>query len=202
MTARSRTTTSEAVAAHLVGLLFDGILSGGDRIDLDDVAGRLGVSRAAVRQGLMLLERDGLVRLSHHRGAFVAPFDAGTIREAFDLYGLLSAEAARRAAASCPPGMLETLTKVDEALGTCTDVDAFEQLAREFRRVVNLAAALRKCSTCGLCCAPSPAWSRRRPVSPSWTRWPRSGRRCMPGSRRCARAIRTPPSRQLWTTPR
>src|SRR5262249_49866048 len=37
--------------------------------------------------------------------------------------------------------MLETLTKLDETLASCSDVDEFERVAREFRRVVTIAAA-------------------------------------------------------------
>jgi DNA-binding GntR family transcriptional regulator len=141
MTPLPRAKTSEAVAAYLLGLLFDGTLRGGDRIDLDEVAETLGVSRVPVREGLLHLERDGLVRLPHYRGAFVAPFDAGTIQEAFDLYGLLSALASRRAAARADPEMFESLTKLDDQLAACDDADEFERVAREFRRVVNVATA-------------------------------------------------------------
>jgi DNA-binding GntR family transcriptional regulator len=141
MTRLERTKTSEAVAAYLLGQLFDGTLRGGDRIDLDEVAQTLGVSRVPVREGLAQLERDGLVRLPHYRGAFVAPFDAGTIREAFELYGLLSALTSRRAATRPAAEMLEALTKLDEALSRSEDVDEFERVAREFRRVVNIASA-------------------------------------------------------------
>jgi DNA-binding GntR family transcriptional regulator len=135
-----RAKTSEAVADHILGLLFDGTLRTGDRIDLDEIAEALGVSRVPVREGLMHLERDGLVRLPHYRGAFVAAFDAATIREAFDLYGLLSALTSRRAAARGEPEVLETLSKLDESLSRSGDVDDFERLAREFRRVINVAA--------------------------------------------------------------
>lgn len=140
MTELQRVKTSEAVAGHILGLLFDGTLRSGDRIDLDDIAAALGVSRVPVREGLMHLERDGLVSLPHYRGAFVAAFDAATIREAFDLYGLLSALTCRRATARGEADVLESLAKLDESLARCEDVDDFERLAREFRRVINVAA--------------------------------------------------------------
>jgi DNA-binding GntR family transcriptional regulator len=136
-----RAKTSEAVAEYILGLLLDGTLRTGDRIDVDGVAATLGVSRVPVREGLMHLERDGLVRLPHYRGAFVAGFDADTVHEAFELYGLLSAVTNRRAAARADVAVLETLGKLDDALRRCDDVDEFELLAREFRRVVNLSAA-------------------------------------------------------------
>jgi len=136
-----RVKTGEAVAAHILGLLFGGTLRGGDRIDLDRVAADLGVSRVPVREGLMHLERDGLIHMPHYRGAFVAEFDAGTVREAFELYGMLSALTSSRAAAAGDAGVIEELGKLTEALHRCTVVDEFEQLARQFRKVVNLTAA-------------------------------------------------------------
>ncbi|MEU4568940.1 GntR family transcriptional regulator [Micromonospora sp. NPDC023956] len=141
MTPLVRTKAGEAVAEHILGLLFDGTLRSGDRIDLDAVAAALEVSRAPVREGLAQLERDGLVSLPHYRGAFVAAFDARTVREAFELYGMLSALTSSRAATSADPGLRETLDKLIEALTGCDRVDEFERLAREFRKVVNLAAA-------------------------------------------------------------
>jgi DNA-binding GntR family transcriptional regulator len=136
-----RKKTSEAVADHILGLLFDGTLRTGDRIDIDGVAASLGVSRVPVREGLMQLERDGLVRMPHYRGAFVAGFDAATVFEAFELYAMLSALTNRRAASRADPEVLESLAKLDEALDRASNVDEFESLAREFRRVVNVSAA-------------------------------------------------------------
>jgi DNA-binding GntR family transcriptional regulator len=136
-----RKKTSEAVADHILGLLFDGTLRTGDRIDIDGIAATLGVSRVPVREGLMSLERDGLVRMPHYRGAFVAGFDADTVFEAFELYAMLSALTNRRAAAKADPAVLESLAKLDDALQRCEAVDEFEGLAREFRRVVNVSAA-------------------------------------------------------------
>jgi DNA-binding GntR family transcriptional regulator len=136
-----RARTSDGVTAHLIDALFTGALRVGVRLDLDELATRLGVSRASVRAGLTPLERDGLVRVTHHRGVFVAPFDAGTVREAFDLYGLLSALAFRRAATRRPAELLGVLSELDEAMASTTDVDEFEQAASRFRRTVAMAAA-------------------------------------------------------------
>lgn len=136
-----RTRTSDGVTAHLVDELFTGVLRVGARLDLDELATRLGVSRTSVREGLTPLERDGLIRITHHRGIFVAPFDAGTVREAFDLYGLLSALAFRRAASRRPAELVEVLSELEDAVASTTDVDEFEQAATRFRRTVANAAA-------------------------------------------------------------
>ncbi|MEU7869096.1 GntR family transcriptional regulator [Dactylosporangium sp. NPDC049140] len=134
-----RANTSEAVAAYVLGRLFAGELKSGERLDLDAIAEELGVSRVPVREGLIQLERDGLVERAHYKRAFVAEFDDGTVREAFQLYGMLSALTNRRVARRRDPEVIEALGKLDEALAGCDDPDEFESLAREFRRVVNVA---------------------------------------------------------------
>lgn len=136
-----RANTSEAVAAHVLELLFAGELRSGQRLDLDEIADRLGVSRVPVREGLIQLERDGLVERAHYKRAFVAEFDDATVHEAFELYGMLSALTNRRVAAHPDPAVLESLAKLDERLAECDDPAEFESLAREFRRVVNVAGA-------------------------------------------------------------
>jgi DNA-binding GntR family transcriptional regulator len=140
-TVTSRPRTSDGVTAFLLDGLFDGSVRVGERLDLDDLAGKLGVSRSSVRDGITPLERDGLVRVTHHKGAFVAPFDAGTIREAFDLFGLLSALAFRRAATRRPPELIAILDEIDDALASTTDVDEFDEEATRFRSTVTIAAA-------------------------------------------------------------
>jgi DNA-binding GntR family transcriptional regulator len=141
----SRPRTSDAVAAHLVERVFDGSLRVGERVNLDQLATQLGVGRDSVREGLAPLERDGLVRVIHHRGIFVAPFDGDTIREAFDLYGVLAGRvfraAAERVMAHGSPELMTALAGQDEVLGACTDVDEFEAAAAEFLRLTLVAAA-------------------------------------------------------------
>jgi DNA-binding GntR family transcriptional regulator len=135
-----RVPVSDQVAGHILGLLFAGELRAGDRIDLDGLAASLGVSRIPVREALAQLERDGIARTEHHRGAFVADFDAGTVREAFELYALLSGLTSFRVARRRDPGVVAALTALREEIMAVTDLDRFESLAREFRRVINLAA--------------------------------------------------------------
>ena len=136
-----RPRTSDGVTAHLIDGLFEGTLRVGDRLDLDELARTLGSGRASVRDGLAPLERDGLIRVTQQRGAHVAPFDAGTVREAFDLYGLLSALAFRRAARRRSEELVAILAELDDALGSTTDVDEFEEAATRFRHTVVVTAA-------------------------------------------------------------
>jgi DNA-binding GntR family transcriptional regulator len=135
-----RVRTSDQVADHILGLLFAGRLRAGDRIDLDSLAAELGVSRVPVREALAQLERDGIASRPHHRGAFVSAFDTGTVQEAFELYALLSGLMTFRVARHRDEQVIEALTKLSHAIARTRDLDRFEQLARDFRRVINLAA--------------------------------------------------------------
>lgn len=136
----ARVPVSDQVADHILGLLFSGELRTGDRIDLDALAASLGVSRIPVREALAQLERDGITRTEHHRGAFVAEFDVGTVREAFELYALLSGLTSARVARRRDPGVVSALAALNDEIAVVTDLDRFEALARDFRRVINLAA--------------------------------------------------------------
>ena len=135
-----RVRTSDQVADHILGLLFAGRLRAGDRVDIDGLAAELGVSRVPIREALAQLERDGIVSTPHHRGAFVSAFDARTVREAFDLYALLSGLTTFRVTRHRDKAVTEALAKLNAAIAATRDLDRFEELARDFRRVINLAA--------------------------------------------------------------
>lgn len=135
-----RSKTSDAVAERLLEMIFAGELQPGDRIDLDAVAEQLGVSRAPVREALLSLERDGVIEMPYHRGAFVARFDAATIREAFELYGLLNALTSARVARRSDPEVLDALERAAAEVAYARGIEEFESAAREFRRVLNVAA--------------------------------------------------------------
>jgi DNA-binding GntR family transcriptional regulator len=93
-----RTKTSAAVADYILEQLFEGRLKSGDRIDLEEVCRELDVSRLPVREAIVMLERDGIVTSTYHRGVFVEPFDAESIIDDFEIIGTLSGVAVRRLA--------------------------------------------------------------------------------------------------------
>jgi DNA-binding GntR family transcriptional regulator len=137
----SRSKTSDAIADVLVGRIVRGELRPGDRIDLAAVATELDVSRAPVREALILLERDGLVDMPLHRGAYVAHIGVDAVREGFELYALLSALTVRTVVGQLDEEALGRLQAAhDRAVASTSPVD-FERHAREFRRIINVRAA-------------------------------------------------------------
>jgi DNA-binding GntR family transcriptional regulator len=85
------------VVTLLRSQIFGGELRSGDRIDLDGVATALGVSRLPVREALIVLEREGLVRTALHRGAFIAPLSRQDVLDHYAIYGALLASGIARA---------------------------------------------------------------------------------------------------------
>jgi DNA-binding GntR family transcriptional regulator len=96
--ALKRVKTSQAVVEHLHREIVEGRLRPRDRIDVEAIATRLGVSPTPVREALVLAERDGLVTSTVHRSAYVEHFDAHTLRADFHVLGLLSGVAVGRIA--------------------------------------------------------------------------------------------------------
>ncbi|MGJ3507207.1 GntR family transcriptional regulator [Enemella sp. A6] len=137
MPALRRVKSSEAVADYLLGEFTAGRLKPGDRIDLDAVANELGVSRAPVREALVLLERDGTVRMPFHRGAFLGDINAERVREGVTLYALLSGLTAQLAAPEVEGEYLDLLGEAVTQALAATNTRDYEQHAREFRRLIN-----------------------------------------------------------------
>lgn len=137
----ARAKISEAVVDHLLREFAEGRLRPGDRIDPISVADDLGISRAPVREALVLLERDGTVRMPYHRGAYLGDIGEGTIREAFALYALLSGLTARLAAIHADDATRAAIGRAGAAASAATVAMEFELQAREVRRLVNRAAA-------------------------------------------------------------
>lgn len=57
-------TTGARVAEYIRQLIWNGSLRPGDRVLQGEIAAALGVSRIPVREGLVAVESEGLVRLS------------------------------------------------------------------------------------------------------------------------------------------
>jgi DNA-binding GntR family transcriptional regulator len=85
---------------HLRGDIIRGVLPPGTPMAELDLCNRLGVSRTPVREALIKLAEEGLVRIYPQRGSFVAPIAVEALREAQfvreHLECALVAEAVRR----------------------------------------------------------------------------------------------------------
>jgi len=127
----------DQVVSHILNLVLTGKLRSGDRVDRNEIAHGLGVSRVPIQEALVQLEHDGIVSTRYHRGAFVERFDEATVLEHHELDGLLNGISSARAATNPTPRILGQLDVLLRSLRGAKDSRAFSEIAAEYRRTVN-----------------------------------------------------------------
>jgi DNA-binding GntR family transcriptional regulator len=116
-------------------MIFDGELRAGDRVPQDDVAAMLGISRIPVREALIALEREGWVTIEMNRGAFVNALDARSVRDNYELFGLVFGFAAQRALDRSGPELVKRLHELKAETAT-KDPAEFGAAAAAFQAAV------------------------------------------------------------------
>lgn len=82
--------TAEQLASSFLRLAITrGVYRPGAHLQQDEIASVLGISRIPVRAALVLLESEGLLTTSPHRGAIVTALDPEQIREIYELRAVL-----------------------------------------------------------------------------------------------------------------
>lgn len=110
---RDRRTTQELVFEFLREAILSGRLRGGSRLVQDKIAGELNVSRVPVREALLQLESEGLVRMEAHRGASVVWLSPEAIAELFELRVVLASAATRRAVPRLTDEQVRRLAQIE-----------------------------------------------------------------------------------------
>jgi DNA-binding GntR family transcriptional regulator len=140
------TLTDRAIAA-LRAAIVDGRLPSGELYSVARLADRLGVSRTPVREALLLLERQGMVRFERNRGVRVLESSARDLDEVFTLRLLLEVPAARRAAELVGEEELAALSAELAAMGRllrAEDETAFMTHDQRFHELLLAAAGNRR----------------------------------------------------------
>jgi DNA-binding GntR family transcriptional regulator len=127
----------DQVVSHILNLVLTGKLRSGDRVDRNEIAVGLGVSRVPIQEALVQLEHDGIVSTRYHRGAFVERFDEATVVEHHELDGLLNGIASARAATNPTPRILGQLDALMRSLRSAKESRAFSEIAGEYRHTIN-----------------------------------------------------------------
>lgn len=134
---------SAEVAGRLRSLILSGELAPGTRLIEMALAELLGVSRGPVREALRVLDREGYVVISPHKGAVVAEWSLQDLLDAYDVRFLLEVRAAELAATRSARSCAQTLGKILATWETAAKTDDREVCADldfEFHRVVWRAA--------------------------------------------------------------
>ena len=132
------------VAARLRELIFYGELRPGTKIDQDELAEQLGVSKLPVREALITLETEGIVDNLPRRGAYVAPLSRTDVRDHYNVFGMVSGLAAARAATALSAEQLEALEELAGQMESSDSLSEQEELNFRFHRIINRAGGSRR----------------------------------------------------------
>jgi DNA-binding GntR family transcriptional regulator len=91
---------TQQVRQRLLDAICAGGLAPGTRVTQEELAALLAVSRQPVLQAMRLLKEDGFLIDAGRRGLMVAPLDAKTIEQIYQVRGVLDGLAARQTAAA------------------------------------------------------------------------------------------------------
>jgi GntR family transcriptional regulator of gluconate operon len=110
----------ESIVEPMRRAIVLGELPAGLHLEEPALAQKFGVSRIPVREALVRLEHEGLVRVEPRRGAFIVGMTEEDVHDVYELRSLIEGRAARRAAARVGAEWLARLgtlaAQMDEAL--------------------------------------------------------------------------------------
>ena len=139
---RRRGSLADEVVTYVRDLILAGSLKPGTKIDQDAIGEVLDVSRSPVREGLVILGREGLVEITPRRGASVANLTPDDIVDHYELFGVVAGRAASMAAVSLKDDEIARLNAIHERFERDNDED-LSALNDAFHRVINSAAPRR-----------------------------------------------------------
>lgn len=126
--AQTPATTAQHALERLRAAIVSGELRPGDRIRQEELAERLGVSLAPVREALSALEQEGQLTYLPRRGYFVTELRLEDLTEIYELRRLLEGEAVRDALPLLDAAALE---RVEAAARECAAAAAAGDVAAE-----------------------------------------------------------------------
>ena len=109
-------TRAVAAAAELRRRILEGIYPGGMQLRQEALSEEFGISRIPLREALVQLEAEGLIKNEAHKGAIVAPLSLEDIEELLEFRALIE-----------PKLLLKSAPKLTER-----DFEAIHEILREF----------------------------------------------------------------------
>ena len=138
----ARTSLGDVVADRLREAILNAELSPGHHLREEQISESLDVSRGPVRDAFLILEREGLVTLSRHRGATVVQLSVEDFGEVYSLRSAIEELAVRLAIRRRDPSDLQALEqalaelragmkrKITEQVAARLDVNFHDQIFR------------------------------------------------------------------------
>ncbi len=144
----ARPRLGDEVTKYLRDALWSGVFATGTRMNLEELAGQLGVSTMPVREAFQALATEGLLESRPRRGFWVAPLRGNDINDVFRIHAYVAGLLAEEAAKSITPERLEELRSTDQRMRALASrktrgprvTQEFEDLNYLFHRIINTAS--------------------------------------------------------------
>ncbi|WP_219420156.1 GntR family transcriptional regulator [Pseudonocardia nigra] len=114
-------TAQQAVLAEIRGLIIRGEIPPGAPIGQEGLAERFGVSRVPVREALKILEGEGHITYTAHRGYTVTRLEVSDLLEVYRLRALLESDAASEAVPRIEDEHLARMRQAMDAMDDAAD---------------------------------------------------------------------------------
>ncbi|AUI59257.1 GntR family transcriptional regulator [Amycolatopsis sp. BJA-103] len=135
---------ADEVADRVRDAIFGGAYPPGAQLREVELSEALGVSRGPVREALLRLEREGLVRSEWHRGALVTTLSDVDVAELDSLRSALEQLAVRLVVASAPDADLDAIDEVVERMDRARDEHEMVRCDIDFHDAVYAASGHRR----------------------------------------------------------
>lgn len=135
---------ADEVADRVREAIFTGAYAPGEQLREVELSDALEVSRGPVREALLRLEREGLVRSEWHRGATVTTLSPEDVAELVSLRGVLEQLAVQQVIAHASDEDLTALARAADLMGRAADVHEMVRRDIEFHDAVFAAARHRR----------------------------------------------------------
>lgn len=137
---------SQLVVEQLTNWIMEGTLRAGERLNLDELVDKFGVSRAPIREAFRIMEASGLLKSEPYLGVWVSSLSKEEIEEIYMLRVMLEGTAGRFAADQIEPAEIIALETIQFELAKISKTNHLQQyqemlrLNREFHLLLYKAA--------------------------------------------------------------
>lgn len=133
-------TVRERAARELRDRILTGALPAGARIDLDAITAEFATSRTPVREALLKLSFEGLVRVAPRSGITVIGISSADVLDSFTILGVLTGQAAAWAAERVTDEELDQLRALAAGVAEHSGDDAIGEANWRFHQAIHRAA--------------------------------------------------------------
>lgn len=133
-------TVRERAARELRNRILTGALPAGSRLDLDAITEEFATSRTPVREALLELSFEGLVRVAPRSGITVIGVSSRDVLDSFTILGVLTGQAAAWAAERVTPEELDRLRQLAADVASRSGEDSIGEANWRFHQDIHRAA--------------------------------------------------------------